>query len=524
MIDAARPRRDQLVLRFAVASLVAFLVIGVVVTVALAKAVRSDAEDNARSDAKYIVDSVLTPGFKNVPVAHPLRGANLAKVDALVSSRILHDHRIVRVKVWAADGTVLYSDDQSLIGKQFTDEQDGFAEVMQGHVETEITDLTDAENQQERPLADKLFQTYVPLRRAPGEEPIAIAEIYQDYSAIQSQIDVVVKTLIIVLTCGLAILYGLLLPIAARASSRLRRQRDQLSDQAATLSELLSREQETVAELRKLNEMQTDFVSAASHELRTPLTSVIGYLATLRRPGMRDDVDATEEFLGAAERAATRLSHLVTNLLSASKVEDGSRPLSVSVVRVDDLLTAVLDELPDGADRVRVELKELPSVRTDRQRLHEIMRNLIENALKYSEDTEPVDVDFEQSSDELIIHVRDRGVGIDPADQPAIFERFHQADQSSTRRHGGLGLGLHLSRTLVEEIGGSIAVRSDVGRGSTFTVRVPIGTPAIEDERVNTRPSPRGSSAPPPPSLCELGCPSSGVARSPSHAILVRTM
>ncbi len=494
MIDAARPRRDKLVLRFAVASLVAFLVIGVVVTAALAKAVRSDAEDNARSDAKYIVDSVLTPILKHVPLTHPLRGASLAKVDGLVVSRILHDHRIVRVKVWAADGTVLYSDDRSLIGQQFTNEQDGFVEVMNGHVKTEITDLKGAENQQERPIADKLFQTYAPLRRAPGQNPVAVAEIYQDYSAIQSQISVVVGTLVVVLTCGLAILYGLLLPIAARASSRLRRQRDQLGEQAATLTELLSREQETVAELRKLNEMQTDFVSAASHELRTPLTSVIGYLATLRRPEMRDDAGATEEFLGAAERAATRLSHLVTNLLSASKVEDGSRALTLSVVRIDELLTAVLDELPDGADRVRVELKELPSVRTDRQRLHEIMRNLIENALKYSEDGEPVDVDFEQSSDELIIHVRDRGVGIDRADQPAIFERFHQADQSSTRRHGGLGLGLHLSRTFVEEIGGSISVRSDVGRGSTFTIRVPIGTPRIEDERVGAGPVSSGAS------------------------------
>jgi signal transduction histidine kinase len=475
MSRADKPTRQRLVLRFAAASLAAFLVIGTVLAMVIVRRVRVAAEDNAEFHARYAVDAVLAPEFRGGKlIKKPLEGLQLARIDNFVRERLLTDGRTVRVKIWTPGGLILYSDERALIGRTFTDELHEFAEVMEGHVETEISNLESAENVEERQVADKLFQTYVPLTSRRSDEPIAIAEIYQDYSTIQTQIDGVVRTLAVALTIGLGLLYGLLLPIARGASKRLRRQNEQLRVQAESLEELLSREQETVAELRRLNQMQSDFVAAASHELRTPLTSVIGYLRTLRRPEMREDPQATEEFLAAGERAATRLSHLVQNLLSAAHLEEGARSIELSMVGIEDLVATVLDDLASGAERVRVHAGNLPPVRTDRQRLREVLRNLVENALKYSEDHEPVDIDAELSGDELVIHVRDRGVGIDPGDQPAIFERFHQLDQSATREFGGLGLGLHLSKQFMDEIGGSIAVRSDVGHGSTFTVRVPL--------------------------------------------------
>jgi signal transduction histidine kinase len=470
-----QPTRHRLVLRFAAASLAAFLVIGVVLTMVIVRRIRVAAEDNAQFHARYVVEAVLAPEFRGTTtLSKPLAGAELDRIDDFVKDRLLSDGRTVRVKVWSPDGLILYSDNRSLIGRSYPEERAGFQEVIEGKIETEISDLDNAENVEERLVADKLFQTYIPLKPRQSDEPIAIAEIYQDYSTIQTQIDAVVRTLAVALTIGLGMLYGLLLPIARGASTRLRRQNEQLRVQAESLEALLSREQETVAELRRLNQMQSDFVAAASHELRTPLTSVIGYLRTLQRPEMREDSESTEEFLAAGERAAIRLSHLVQNLLSTARLEEGVRAIELSTVEIEELVGAVVDDLPAGAERVRVHAANLPPVRTDRERLREVLRNLVENALKYSEDHEPVDVDAELSGDELVIHVRDHGVGIDPGDQPAIFERFHQLDQSATRRFGGLGLGLHLSKQFMQEIGGSIAVRSDVGRGSTFTVRVPL--------------------------------------------------
>ena len=111
---------------------------------------------------------------------------------------------------------------------------------------------------------------------------------------------------------------------------------------------------------------------------------------------------------------------------------------------------------------------------TDRQRLEEILSNLLENALKFSPAGSPVNVIGSVTGDRLIIHVRDRGIGIAPEDVEEMFERFHQVDQSVTRRFGGLGLGLHLVREMVVELGGTISVESEVGGGSTFTVSIPV--------------------------------------------------
>ena len=477
-LHSSRPR---LVLRFAAASLVAFLVIGAVVSQAMVNSVRRRAEDHAEFHARYMVDSVLAPAVGGIDLTRPVAGHDLAVINELVHDRILSDGRTVRVKIWSPGATVLYSDDRSLIGRTFPDERAGFAEVMEGHIENEISDLNAAENIRERPLADKLFQTYVPLRPSPGARPVAIAEVYQDYSAIQAEIDVLVRTLAVTFAVGLAVLYALLLPIAFGASRMLRRRNERLREQAERLEEHLSREQETVAELRHLNQMQTDFVAAASHELRTPLTGIIGYLRTLRRSEALDDPSAAAEFLAAAERQATRLAFLVQNILSTAHLEDSSHPAEISEFLFDELMARVLSDLPAGAERVRIHTEGSPTVRTDREQLHEVLLNLVENAVKCSPGNEPIDVDADVTNGELVVRVRDHGVGIDPADQPAIFERFHQLDQSATRQFGGLGLGLHLSRKLVEGLGGSISVDSTVGEGSMFTVRIPLARSSVAD-------------------------------------------
>jgi signal transduction histidine kinase len=463
--------------RFAAASLVAFLLIGGVVTVAMVRVVRQRAEEHAEFHATYVVDAVLAPSLRNVPLNAPLTGTDLERIDRLVRDRILSDGRTVRVKIWSPDGTVLYSDNGSLIGQTFPEESGELRDTMQGEVQNGISDLQARENVGERGIADKLFQTYLPLRTSPQGAPVAVAEIYQDYSAIQGEIDALGRVLVVTFAGGLVVLYALLLPIAFRAARSLRHKNEQLQDQAQRLETLLSREQETVGELRNLNRMQTDFAAAASHELRTPLTSVIGYLRTLRQRSMLEDPAKATEFIASAEHQAIRLSLLVEKLLSTADLEEGVRPVEASAFQFTDLVEVVLSDLPGGAERVQLHVEGSPTLRTDRTRLHEILLNLIENALKYSPGDSAVHVEAEYTADELVVHVRDRGIGIDPADREAIFERFRQVDQSATRRFGGLGLGLHLSKALCSDLGGTIEVRSVAGEGSTFTVRIPMADP-----------------------------------------------
>jgi signal transduction histidine kinase len=456
-------RQPHIVARFAVASLAAFVLVGAVGMVLMIRYARERAERAGAFHAAFVATSVLAPTLSGLDLSRPITGDDAARVRELVAERILADGRDVRVKVWRLDGTIVFSDAPNLVGKHFPEEAAELAEVVAGHPEIGISDLGDPENIAERGLADKLLFAYVPLRIEPGGPVVAVAELYQDYAAIQEDIDAFVARMLPLLGIGLLALYAAILPIAARVSTELRRRNERLA-------ELLEREQQTVAELRDLAKKKDDFVGAASHELRTPLTSIRGSLATLKGAGLGADEATRIELLDAAERQTKRLERLVVNILATARL-DGDRPIEIEPVDLAETARAVAKEL-GASDRVVVVVPE-GNVETDRSRIVDVMTYLLENALKYSPDGSTVTIGADSERSGFRLWVTDHGVGIDPADQAAIFERFHQIDQSSTRSHGGLGLGLHLAKELVEELRGRVDVASTPGRGSTFTVSVP---------------------------------------------------
>jgi two-component system phosphate regulon sensor histidine kinase PhoR len=467
-------RQPHLVLRFAVGAVAAFLLTGAGVTVLTMRSVTDRAERVATFHAEFVADAVLVPALRGTSLERPLSGEPLTTLDAIVRNRILNDRRDVRVKIWGRDATVLYSDYPPLIGRRFPEEEPELDEVLAGGVSSSVSDLSAAENVGERSIADKLFQTYVPLRRHPGGPIVAVAELYQAYSVIQGDIDSLVRTLTATFAAGLVILFAALLPIALRASRALRTQNRQLRDQAGQLGVLLAREQQTAAELRDLNQRKTDFVSAASHELRTPLTAIVGYVRTLRRPEFADDAALRDEFLDGVEQQSNRLFRLIKGLLTSSRLEDqGVQPLDLSPIDFREIAL-------DAAEHVRLNGRLLidvspdaSTVVTDRDRVREILVELLDNAVKYSPDGGSVEVSTRAEADRFVFSVRDHGLGIDPEARGNIFERFYQQDQSATRRFGGLGLGLYIVSGLVRELGGTVSVESEVGAGSTFTVALP---------------------------------------------------
>lgn len=464
----ASPREPHLVLRFAVASLVAFALVGAAGMFVMTRYARERAEGIGVFHATFVADAVLGPALAGIDLTEPLEGPDYERVLTVVRDRILADGRDVRVKVFGADGTILFSDSREIVGLRFEEEAEELEDVFDGEVESEISGLEDPENVEERKVADKLLEVYVPLRLDPEGPVVAAAELYQDYAFIQTDIDAFVARMAPMLAIGLVLLYAAILPIALRASRELHRRNERLSD-------LLAREQQTVAELRELNQKMDDFVAAASHELRTPITSIIGYLSTLRHPDLGSDPAVRTEFVVAAEGQTKRLLRLITNLLSAAHLDDGTRPVTVERVDLAALVRAVVAELPGALDRVRIDITAGHAVATDRGRITEILTNLIDNSLKYSPPDTPVEVGASDDGTGFRVWVTDRGVGIDANEHAAIFDRFHQVDQSATRRYGGVGLGLHLSKTLAQELGGRIEVASAPGRGSTFTVELPMG-------------------------------------------------
>jgi signal transduction histidine kinase len=457
-------RAPRLVPRFALSSLVAFIAIGVALSVVISGQLRDRAEKAAQFHAEFVSSSILRYQLteQDLDFLTPMHGARYQELRSFVAARIVN-FPVVRIKVWRSDGTVIFSDDERLVGHVFSVDE-GLVSAFRNHVFSEISDLDEPENIYERSLGSKLFATYVPMYldvRQTSGPPVAVAEIYQDYKGVQSELDRLFKTLVLTLLIGLGALYVLLLPIVVQVNRRLARH--------------LQEEQKTVAELRELNRLKGNFVAIASHELRTPLTSIIGFVKTLRRPEFRGDAEMQQEFLGSVERQADRLLKMVENLLTTSQLEASPLRLNLEPVSFSRLAGDLLEALGPRARRVRLDVPdELPQIVTDRYQLGLIVSNLLDNALKYSPNGEPCELAARTVGEEFIITVTDRGIGIAPGQVDRIFDRFYQVDSSSTRSYGGVGLGLNLVKEIVTGLGGTITVDSQAARGSTFSIALPI--------------------------------------------------
>jgi len=479
-MPAERLRGTSIVWRFAITSFIVFGLIGVGIAALRAGDLRASSEQAAQVRAELIAGSVIAPLLTPADLSGPIRGARYHDLDRAIHEFAMEDAGVERVKVWSPDGAILFSNDPEQVGLHPELEED-LHEALEGEIASEISDLDEPENASERLLADQLFETYVPISLSENSGPDevdAVIEIYQDYSAIQQEIGRLNNTLTISLGIGLLALFVLLVPVMVGTTRTLRRQNAKLLEQADQLGVLLAREQETVAELRELDRLKSDFAAAASHELRTPLTTIRGYAEMLTERA--DSVDpSTRDAVEAIVRQTAHLQRLVGNLLREAQLEHGDPDITPEPTSVAAVLDEVRNAFPGAVDRIDLRVEpDLPSLGLDPVALHEIVANLVDNALKYSTPGAPVVVDARIVGDSLAIRVSDEGTGIAPGDLPRIFDRFTQLDQSSTRAHGGVGLGLHLVRELTRRFGGEVAVDSVVDRGTTFTVTIPV--PALQ--------------------------------------------
>ncbi len=233
-------------------------------------------------------------------------------------------------------------------------------------------------------------------------------------------------------------------------------------------------------------EQQRQFVGNVSHELRTPLTIVHGYLqSTLRRGG--NLTEPQREALQIASSEANRTIRLLQDLLELARADSGIMHFQLKPLVLNDLVVEVVGMAKQFSDQEIIidAAPFLVEVIADENRLKQVLLNLIANALKYSDPSQPVTVMFIQTDEEVIIQVSDRGQGIPLQQQTRIFERFYRVDEARARSSnrssldlsGGYGLGLSIVKTLVEGMGGRVAVRSKVGEGSMFTVTLPAQSP-----------------------------------------------
>jgi signal transduction histidine kinase len=234
-------------------------------------------------------------------------------------------------------------------------------------------------------------------------------------------------------------------------------------------------ERATAEELRRLSSLRADFVSIVSHELRSPMAAVVGAARTLRKRWPELSDAQRESFLDLVAREGERLAALIGDVLDTSRMESGSLRYAFGEVDVASLIRAAADAADAGQADVRVVARlpaSLPVVRGDDGRLRQVVTNLVDNAIKYSPRGGVVHVSAAANDGVVHVHVADDGPGISPADQEVIFEKFGRA--TAVPPKPGTGLGLFLARSIAEAHGGSVSVASQPGRGSTFTLTLPL--------------------------------------------------
>lgn len=247
----------------------------------------------------------------------------------------------------------------------------------------------------------------------------------------------------------------------------------QLIDQRYSLVELVNRTVEA-----DISRAHTDFVANASHELRTPLASIIGYMETLADEGAAMPPAQAQKFFGTVLREARRLASLVDDLMSLSRVEAEKHDQPRDCV---DLVQLVRQAARDGAgpdrlNRLKFELAaESLTVRGDRNQLEQLVRNLVDNAMKYGAADSAVTVAIDVAPNGMArLAVRDRGDGIPAEHIPHLTRRFYRTDPSRSRAQGGTGLGLAIVKHIVERHRGQLDIESRIGQGTTVTVRLPV--------------------------------------------------
>ena len=250
-----------------------------------------------------------------------------------------------------------------------------------------------------------------------------------------------------------------------------------LSGQAAIAIEnarLFEEIQRAYEELKELDRLKSEFINIAAHELRTPLAILLGYAGILQE---EIDDDLTE-YVQTITNNGMRLNSIIDDLLNLRDLETGQTQLTMQIFSLREAANAAIDELqPLAYDKdhlITLDIPEdLPDIKTDRRKFDLVLLNLLSNAIKFTPAQGQIQIAVRQTGKSFEVAIIDNGVGIAPEEQERIFSRFYQSEDSLTREHGGMGIGLSIAKGMVEFLSGQLEVESEKGKGSKFTFTIP---------------------------------------------------
>jgi signal transduction histidine kinase/CheY-like chemotaxis protein len=447
----------RLHLRFAAATAVVIATAGAALLWYAARHATDHAQHETAAHALFVEETLLRHELTKRDFSHQLAGADLRRIDELIRSRVLIDGAL-RVKIYGRDGTVVYSNEHSLIGSE-TDDPAEIRAVLAGEVVHDVTRLG-AEGGSGKDT--KALEVYVPLRTRDSAQPAGVFELYQSYAPVAADVRSFVVPFGGLLLAALVLLWAALFPLVQHMARAVERDRRARHDAEAAL-------EETSEQLRQSQKMEAigRLAGGVAHDFNNLLLAINGYSDFLVDSLLDERQQRfAREIRSAGERAAA-LTHQLLAFSRKQVLQPRVLNLNESVRGIDTILRRLIGE------NVRIVLDLEPTLRpveADPSQIDQVLLNLAVNARDAMDARGRLRIATRNDGETVLLEVSDTGGGMDEETKGRIFEPFF-----TTKEIGqGTGLGLSTVYGIVSQSGGSIAVRTGLGRGATFSVRLPV--------------------------------------------------
>jgi signal transduction histidine kinase/ActR/RegA family two-component response regulator len=404
------------------------------------------------------------------------------------------DAPILKIKVYNVDGQAVYSSVLPEIGENKS-QNSGFRNALEGRLVNELTHRGSMSATEGEIQNVDVVSTYIPIRLANNGKVVAVFELYSNVTDSVARIKEVTIQLLFALIGTFLALYLSLLAIVARADRILGRQYAALEEnetrllgKTAELETEINERHEIERALRhsehaaaSANRAKSDFLSGMSHELRTPMNSILGFAQLLETEPVTPLTERQQLFVKQIIKAGKHLLSLINQVLDLAKIEAGKLPISLEVVRVANVVDEALHMVQHLAEQMSVQPVNTRVgnlyVVADYGRLKQVILNLLSNAVKYNLPNGSISIQASDHGGVVKISVSDTGVGIEEEKQKELFQPFSRLGYEAGEIEGS-GIGLALSKRLVESMSGKIGVESKKGQGSTFWITLPAAPPA----------------------------------------------
>jgi len=457
--------KNNLIKKFSLYSILIILLLGVVLNLVIS----SKIENMVIERTKYTTASMIETRAMNYYLIDLIKdNENNSKEENKFFEtfyKSLKTNEIIRIKIFNTNGTILYSDEERLIGQTFQDNLD-LNEALKGSIEVEINrGLNKKENIYERENFSGLMEIYVPIKNESGQIQ-GVVELYQVLDDIDRDIYNIQLTVAIIIFLGLGVLYFSLIWIVKDASDTIIKQNMAIK--------------QSLEDLKSIDIMKSHFINTMSHELRTPLNSIIGFSGLLKQKIMGELNEKQEKYIDNILVSGQHLLTLVNGILDVIKIDAGKLKLVIGKIPVNIAIDENIERIRSKAQEKKVTISkdidpQLEFIEADKEKLSQILLLLLDNAVKFSKaGGGAIKIIVEKTGNMAQFSISDNGIGIKPENLPKLFQKFEQLDSGMSRKYQGTGLGLSISKKLVELHGGNIWVESKYGEGSTFIFQIPI--------------------------------------------------